>query len=613
MSDCIGRAIDRYHILEQLGQGGMAVVYKAFDTRSERDVAFKIIRSESFAPDVISRIQHRFKREVQTLMRLSHPNIVQILDSGEYEGSPYMVMPLLPGGTLKQKLGSPMPYQQAAGILLPIAQALAHAHQNSVIHRDVKPSNILFTADGQPMLTDFGVVKIIENTESQTLTGTGVGIGTPEYMAPEQWTGEAVPHSDIYSLGVVFYEMVTGRKPYTADTPAAILLKQAVDPLPRPRSFAPSLSDTAEKIIFKVLAKKPEDRYQDMQALAVALDKLIPRAKPAPPPKVEKLGKVKTPRVKPEKSPRERLKPVHKRNEDFTTDLRAALTKPSTRKRAIPKALIGMGIIVLVGLGITGAILLLSNPSAASLAQGTPAEMTIPVTPTSIGTPTQTITPAPTFTVTPTQEYVLPADYVPITKVTEDGMIMILIPSIYGQPAFWIDKTEVTIGMYKQCVNEGVCKEPINPGYKYGIDSYSNYPISSVTYTEAEFYCHWLDKDLPKNVEWETAAGGYDGRRYPWGDEKASGYANINLIESKLLYPVDVRSYQGGSSPFGVMNMIGNVSEWIADIRFVRSEPYHLLKGGSSQDTLTSISIGHLTIGISSIDTGFRCVMPADR
>jgi serine/threonine protein kinase len=225
MSNLIGQSLGRYQILEQLGEGGMATVYKAFDARLERDVAIKIIRTDQFAPAVLERILKRFEREAKALARLTHPNIVGVIDYGEHEGAPYLVMPYLPGGTLKQYLGKPMPWQDAVHILLPVAQALEYAHEHNIIHRDIKPSNILLTEKGQPMLSDFGIAKILESDETATLTGTGVGVGTPEYMAPEQWTGHAGLQSDIYSLGVVFYELITGRKPYVADTPAAIQIR----------------------------------------------------------------------------------------------------------------------------------------------------------------------------------------------------------------------------------------------------------------------------------------------------------------------------------------------------------------------------------------------------
>ncbi|MGC9025768.1 MAG: serine/threonine-protein kinase, partial [Chloroflexia bacterium] len=239
----IGQSVGRYHIVEQLGEGGMATVYKAYDTRLEREVALKVIRRGAFPPEQLERILRRFEREAKALARLTHPNIVGLIDYGEYEGSPYLVMEYLPGGTLKKLLearaGRPLPWEEAVRLLLPIARALHFAHRQGFIHRDVKPSNILITESGEPMLSDFGIAKLLE-TEETTLTGTGVGVGTPEYMAPEQGLGRKVDaRADVYALGVVLYELVTGRKPYTADTPMAVLLKQATEPLPRPRAYVP--------------------------------------------------------------------------------------------------------------------------------------------------------------------------------------------------------------------------------------------------------------------------------------------------------------------------------------------------------------------------------------
>src|SRR5512136_179515 len=276
MTDFTGLYFDRYHILESLGEGGMASVYKAYDTRLERDVAVKIIRIDMFIPAVLDKVMKRFEREAKSLAKLSHPNIVSIIDYGEHAGVPYLVMIYLPGGNLKDRLtGQPLPWQESFRLILPIARALQFSHQQGIIHRDVKPSNILMSLSGEPMLSDFGIARVLESEGTTSLTGTGVGIGTPEYMAPEQWVGRTSPQSDLYSLGVVLYEMITGRKPYSADTPAALLLKQANDPLPRPRNLVPDLPDRVEKIILKALSKKPEERYSGMEEFIYSLENLL--------------------------------------------------------------------------------------------------------------------------------------------------------------------------------------------------------------------------------------------------------------------------------------------------------------------------------------------------
>jgi tRNA A-37 threonylcarbamoyl transferase component Bud32 len=310
MTDLSGQSLGRYHILERLGEGGMAVVYKAYDTTLEREVAIKIIRQGAFPSDTLENVLKRFEREAKSLARLSHPNIIKVHDFGEHEGSPFLVMEYLPGGTLKKRLETRMSWQEAVRLLLPVARGVAYAHQHGILHRDIKPANILITGDNEPMLTDFGIAKVLQGERSQALTATGMMVGTPEYMAPEQWAGETSPQSDIYSLGIVLYEMITGRKPYVADTPAAILLKQMGEPLPLPSEFVSGLPESLERILIKALARDPENRYADMNAMVNAMQALFP---PLPlEPAVPEAGLAATPPT--EKTPLQRkpgLRPIH--------------------------------------------------------------------------------------------------------------------------------------------------------------------------------------------------------------------------------------------------------------------------------------------------------------
>ena len=272
MEPKIGEMISRYQIVDELGHGGMAIVYKARDTTLGRLVAIKLILPGQQQTD---RFLKRFVREAKALAQLSHPNILKVLDYGEYQGSPYLVTEFMPGGSLLDLMGGPMPAGEAATLLLPIAYALNHAHRQKIIHRDVKPENILINDSGQPMLADFGVVKLIDSDESQSLTGTGALVGTPSYMAPEQVNGRAVTsRTDVYALGVIFFELVTGRKPFTANTPVEVSLKHLNEPIPKPRQIIRDLPHQAEQIIYKSMAKNPEDRYPDMLAFAVALEKI---------------------------------------------------------------------------------------------------------------------------------------------------------------------------------------------------------------------------------------------------------------------------------------------------------------------------------------------------
>lgn len=268
-----GKSFGRYHLLEKIGEGGMAVVYKALDTTLQRHVAVKVILPYRALSD---NFLTRFKREARALAKLSHPNIIKIFDFGEFDNQPYLVMEYIPGGTLKDLLkGKPVPWQKAAQILTHVARALEAAHAEGIIHRDVKPSNILMANERDPMLSDFGIAKLIEGSDETTdLTGSGVGIGTPDYMAPEQGVGKVDERADVYALGVIFYQMVTGRLPYEADTPMAVMLKKSTEPLPRPTQYVRSLPPAVENLLIKALALDPKHRYKDMREFALALERL---------------------------------------------------------------------------------------------------------------------------------------------------------------------------------------------------------------------------------------------------------------------------------------------------------------------------------------------------
>ena len=282
MNDLSGQSIDRYHIIEPLGEGGMALVYKAYDTRLECEVAVKFIRTDQLAPVVLERTLKRFEREAKSVAHLTHPNIVKVTDYGEHEGVPYLVMAYYPDGTLKERMIGPVGYGEAARLLVPIARGLEYAHGRNVVHRDVKPSNILMTESGEPMLTDFGIAKILDLKDGQTLTAAGMGVGTPEYMAPEQGIGSDVDgRADIYALGVVFYELITGRTPYKANTPMAVLLQSINDPLPRPSEFVKGIPKQVEQVLYKALAKNPKDRYANMREFVRVLEDLGKNAKEA--------------------------------------------------------------------------------------------------------------------------------------------------------------------------------------------------------------------------------------------------------------------------------------------------------------------------------------------
>ena len=247
----------------------MAAVYKAYQPSVDRYVAIKVLPRQ-FATD--PQFVARFQQEVRMLAHLQHPHILPVFDSGQSNGYTYLVMPFVEAGTVAGLLrGHPLPGPQLISIITQVADALDYAHQKGLIHRDIKPSNILIDEHGNCLLSDFGLAKILETTNQ--LTGTGGILGTPLYMSPEQGRGEPLDtRSDIYSLGVVLYELATGRVPFRAETPVAVIYKHVNDPLPAPRGVNPSLPVRVEQVILKALAKRPQDRFGTARQLSQALE-----------------------------------------------------------------------------------------------------------------------------------------------------------------------------------------------------------------------------------------------------------------------------------------------------------------------------------------------------
>ncbi len=265
----IGQTIGKYKVVESLGRGGMAEVYRAYQENLDRYVAVKLMHS--FLADEENFLT-RFQREAKAMASLNHRNIVSVYDFDVQNGIYYIVMEFVSGGTLKEmienmaKSGDHLALDKAVRITLEIADALAYAHGKGMVHRDIKPGNIMIGSDGSAVLTDFGIAKILSGP---SFTATGAMIGTPAYMSPEQGLGRpGDERSDIYALGVLFYQMVTGQLPYDADTPLAVILKHVNDPIPAPREKIPDIPEPIEKVILKAMAKDPADRYQTASSMA---------------------------------------------------------------------------------------------------------------------------------------------------------------------------------------------------------------------------------------------------------------------------------------------------------------------------------------------------------
>ncbi len=372
--------IGRYEIRSELGRGGMATVYLAYDPTFEREVAVKVLPRE-FLHD--ESFLARFERESKVIASLEHLAIVPVYDFGEHEGQPFMVMRYMSGGSLAQRLTKgALTVEEAVGLISWLAPALDEAHAKGIVHRDLKPGNILFDTQGHPYLADFGIVKLTQATAS--FTGSAL-IGTPAYMSPEQVHGDKNldGRSDVYALGVILFQMLTGQMPYQADTPAKQLVMHLVDPIPHILEVRGDLPPGVDTIITQVLSKDREKRYQTVGDLANALQKIT--GQPITPAAL-KTG---------ESAPQAIARPMPK-------------TSPKTgaapKKRKLPAWTWGAGCLGIAGVGIVLIIAIIAigalGGDAGLFSFLSPATATRLPTRTSTITPTSTHTPTPTLTPT---------------------------------------------------------------------------------------------------------------------------------------------------------------------------------------------------------------------
>ncbi len=328
----IGKRLGAYQILEPIGQGGMATVYKAMQPAMNRTVAVKILTAQMASN---ATFLARFKQEAQMIASLEHPHILPVLDLGEQDGLVYIAMRYMGFGTVQSRIANgPVPLRDIARWVEQIASALDYAHQRGVVHRDVKPTNVLLDSQNNAFLADFGIAKWMEG--SIQLTGSAV-IGTPQYMSPEQGQGLKIDgRSDEYSLAVMAYEMITGQPPFQAETPLAIVLKHVTEPLTPPLAINPRVPPAVSDVIVKALNKSPDDRYPTTVAFAETLSKAIATS-PVP-------GTAELP---PSAVPTEQ---VH-----------ITKSQPSPRKPIGRPIAIGLVLLIVIALGLGGVMLVTTN------------------------------------------------------------------------------------------------------------------------------------------------------------------------------------------------------------------------------------------------------------
>ncbi len=557
--------IGRYEIRGELGRGGMAAVFRGYDPRFNRDVAVKVLPRE-FLHD--PNFRARFEREARTIAALEHPAIVPVYDYGEDAdlGQPYLVMRLMPGGSLADRLAQGrLDPDEAARILSQLAPALDQAHAKGIVHRDLKPGNILFDSYGNPHIADFGLAKLTES--SVNLSASGV-LGTPAYLSPEQARGdkEIDGRSDVYAVGAILYQMLTGHQPFEADTPIAMVFKHISEPPPRLSQARPDLPAGYEAVILRAMAKEKADRFPTATSLASTLASHAGLPAPAQTDRTH----LASPAAPATRAPAQAAS--------------ATIVVPARPGNLI--WWIGGAGVLIVGLAVVAGGLIALNVFGGGAATEIPTRAasaaTSAVLPTDVPA---AATVAPTQAPSPTPEPTGTLAAGALSTSEADGMVQVYVPAgeftmgsqglaadespahpVYLD-AFWIDRTEVTNQMYAVCVAAGACPPPdssssISRVNYFGNPAFGNFPVVYVSWDDARAYCEWAGRRLPTEAEWEKAARGTDGRLYPWGDSAPDGtLLNYNVI----IGDTDAVGRYAGLSPYGALDMAGNAWEWVAD------------------------------------------------
>jgi eukaryotic-like serine/threonine-protein kinase len=569
----IGRTIDsRYHIDAKLGAGGMGAVYRATRLLIGDVAAVKILHSEQVEnPEMME----RFRREAQAAARLKHPNAVAIYDFGvSGEGLVYLVMELVEGENLRAfvRRRGPLNSQTAGEIISQACAALDEAHRFNIVHRDIKPDNIVVTTTPTGLrvkVLDFGIAKLQDLTvDADHLTQPGAMMGTPHYMSPEQCLGEEIDgRSDIYSLGIVLYEMLTGTVPFNSLTPTAIVVQQVTKAPPSLRTINNTVTPAVEAVVLRALEKQPQARPQTAGALMQELTAAITGVRITQPvipdtsqinifsldmtnaPEVEPITQFSTPISESITLPGPHLFP------------RDAVTSSPKSNRLMP-LLIAAFLVLIIGGGV--AAWLLVPPGG---------EMQTTETQTSQDSSGKTpsdASPSADNTTTDTGSAILPEPPAGMAYVPGGEFLMGSdTGDEYERPQhsvivnpFFIDLNEVTNEEYEEFIEATGHKAPPSWANGHHKPGTARRPVTGVDWDDAKAYAEWKGKRLPTEEEWEFAARGTDGRRFPWGDQWKPQAANA--ASTGHAHPDNVGGHPTGLSPFGAFDMVGNVWEWTA-------------------------------------------------
>lgn len=607
--------IGRYEIVRSLGRGGMGVVYLAHDPRFNRQVALKMLPKEVTLDETY---RMRFEREARAIARLGHSAILPVHDFGTHEDQPYLVMAYMPGGSAADRVrrDGPMDIFEVQRTLRRVASALDAAHAAGIIHRDVKPANILYDGYGEAFLSDFGIVKMADETSNLTQDL----IGTPHYMAPELLhKGGLSPLIDIYALGVTVYEMLTAKRPFDADTPQGVVYAHAINAIPDIRALRSELPYVLTDVIAQSLAKEPENRFQSAGELSAALDEAFAAAPipyedpstepvsseegvegfaPGTEPMFAQLPPLPTGLVKRPPPPRTSQLALNEAGID-TNPPSGTNPQPIESKRSSGKgiwALAAILVVLVVGAIIavaSGIVPLTSDApelvgSAASLEEtqeaappdsptATPepeaAANDGPAEPAEANPPTATIEPTPSLDLPAQEQLALDgvgsnAGWEPYPQ-TIAGFEMLLVPSgcfEMGSATSNFDENPP----HNVCITAPFWIDTFEvTNAQFGSvgcinrSSEDNQPRNCVTWAAAQAFCEARGGSLPTEAQWEYAARGPDSLIYPWGDEFEPGIVVYSATTTGR--PEPVGSQPLGVSWIGAFDMSGNLWEWVSD------------------------------------------------
>jgi serine/threonine-protein kinase len=652
---------NKYRIEERIGVGGMGTVYRATRLLIGDQVAIKILHAE-FVRDQEA---ERFRREAQAAARIKHPNAVSVYDFGVTpDGLLYLVMELVEGESLRQLIRARGPLEPATAVEITrqICAALEEAHHQSVVHRDVKPDNVIVRETPRGLrvkVLDFGVAKL-RDVPVTTLTQAGSVVGTPHYMSPEQCLGEELDHrSDIYSLGVVLYEMLAGVVPFNSPISTAVIVQHVNQPPPPLRARNERVTPQLEWVVMHALEKRREARPETAAALAEEATAALEGRAPAGGASAE----VMTAGVVWPRAASDEEEPTREAGQLAAARISGAQsaqtevfrTPPSVSGAAIPVGLsaghaavrsragsggrplrlAAVAGLLLILLGGAGLVTMWQWPGGEGRVEGAaPEGKAGKETPASPETSREERGGKNDDAAPSREERAAPSSppsgmaYVPggaFTMGSDDG-------DPYERPAhrvtvrpFFIDKYEVTCEAYARFLREtNHPRLPLGWAGRSSPPGSSRLPVTGVTWDDAAAYARWAGGRLPSEEEWEFAARGTDGRRYPWGDDWRAGLANADAEGRTRGGVAEVGRY-AGASPFGVFDMAGNAWEWTAsrldaypggrlpaqetgDLRVIRGGYW----GGRSQ-YVTATYRGRVPRGDTQNigNTGFRCAKEA--